>query len=67
MREDFHMDQGQPIKRPGTWAVWRQDDNGNRFEVARYGSKAEAAEHAADLESRGHRQTYWVASAAEPT
>lgn len=45
------------------WVVWRQDDNGNRFEVARKVSRAEAEELAAVMEARGHRQTYWVAKA----
>jgi hypothetical protein len=45
------------------WIVWRQDDNGNRFEVARRESRAEAEELAALMEARGHKQTYWVAAA----
>jgi hypothetical protein len=49
--------------RPRRWVVWRQDDNGNRFEVNRYGSRAEADEVAATMEARGHKQIYWVAEA----
>ena len=49
----------------GQWIIWRQDDNGNRFEVARRDSRAEAEELAATMEARGHKQTYWVAAAAE--
>jgi hypothetical protein len=45
------------------WVVWRQDDHGNRFEVARHDSRDAAQEHADELERRGHKQTYWVASA----
>jgi hypothetical protein len=48
---------------PGQWIVWRQDDNGNRFVVARRESREEAAELAATMEARGHKQTYWVAAA----
>ena len=48
----------------GQWIIWRQDDNGNRFEVARRDSRAEAEELAATMEARGHKQTYWVAAAA---
>jgi hypothetical protein len=51
--------------RSGRWIVWRQDDNGNRFEVARRESRAEAEELAATMEARGHKQTYWVATAAQ--
>jgi hypothetical protein len=46
------------------WTVWRQDDNGNRFEVARKDSRVEAEELAAAMEARGHKQTYWVAKAS---
>ncbi|GAA0428834.1 hypothetical protein Aca07nite_36970 [Actinoplanes capillaceus] len=45
------------------WVVWRQDDNGNRFVVARFASRAEAEELAAEMESRGHKQLYGVAAA----
>ena len=48
---------------PERWIVWRQDDNGNRYEVARKDSRAEAEELAAELEARGHKQLYWVAAA----
>ena len=52
------------------WVVWRQDDNGNRYVVRRFPSdeactadarlRAEAL--AAEMEARGHKQTYWVAA-----
>lgn len=43
-----------------TWAVWRQDDNGNRFAMSRGHSRQEALELVADYESRGHKQHYWA-------
>jgi hypothetical protein len=46
----------------GVWVVWRQDDNGNRYEVARLPSQAEAERLAQTMEARGHKQTYWVAA-----
>jgi len=49
--------------REDQWIVWRQDDNGNRFEVARRESRAEAEALAATMEARSHKQTYWVAAA----
>jgi hypothetical protein len=60
-----HRDQSQDDRRPqrGPWVVWRQDDNGNRFEVARRDSRAEADALAEMMELRGHKQTYWVARA----
>jgi hypothetical protein len=51
------------VGRRGRWTVWRQDDNGNRFEVSRHDSCAEAESVAATMEDRGHKQTYWVAAA----
>jgi hypothetical protein len=45
----------------GSWTVWRQDDNGNQYEVSRHGSRTEADSVAATMEARGHKQTYWVA------
>lgn len=50
---------------PDRWIVWRQDDNGNRFEVARKDSRTDAEELAAVMQARGHKQLYWVAKAAE--
>jgi hypothetical protein len=35
------------------WVVWRQDDNGNRFEVARRDSRSEAETLAAAMQARG--------------
>ena len=49
---------------PDRWIVWRQDDNGNRFEITRTDSRADAEELASVLEARGHKQLYWVAKAA---
>jgi len=43
------------------WALWRQDDNGNRFEVARLRSYAKACLQEQIFTDRGHKQTYWVA------
>jgi hypothetical protein len=42
------------------WTVYRQDDNGNRFVVSSFESEEAAKEHAAELESHGHKQLYWV-------
>ncbi|MFJ4676293.1 MULTISPECIES: SPOR domain-containing protein [unclassified Kitasatospora] len=40
--------------------VMRQDDNGNRFLLARGLDRAEAEALAAEFEARGHKQLYWV-------
>ncbi|MCP3766828.1 MULTISPECIES: SPOR domain-containing protein [unclassified Streptomyces] len=42
------------------WLVVRQDDNGNRYRVGRYATRAEAQKIADSLDARGHRQLYWV-------
>jgi hypothetical protein len=44
---------------PG-WSVWRQDDNGNVALVKAGLTRTEALRLTADLESRGHKQTYWA-------
>lgn len=42
------------------FALYRQDDNGNRIEMARFFTQREA-EHQRDVfEARGHKQFYWV-------
>ena len=42
------------------WLVIRQDDNGNRYRVGRYATRAEAQKIADGLEDRAHKQLYWV-------
>ncbi|MBT2448022.1 SPOR domain-containing protein [Streptomyces sp. ISL-43] len=42
------------------WLVIRQDDNGNRYRVGRYPTRAEAQKVADSLEDRGHKQLYWI-------
>ncbi|GGU81633.1 hypothetical protein GCM10010260_12600 [Streptomyces filipinensis] len=42
------------------WIVIRQDDNGNRYRVGRYATRAEAQKIADSLDDRGHEQLYWV-------
>ncbi|MDF1663416.1 MAG: hypothetical protein P1V97_16720 [Planctomycetota bacterium] len=42
------------------WAVWRQDDHGQRFLVAEKLTKEQAETLAIEFEKRGHKQYYWV-------
>jgi hypothetical protein len=43
-----------------TWAVYHQDDNGNRY-VVETGLSYEQAERLVALyEARGHKQSYWA-------
>ncbi|MGW0827979.1 SPOR domain-containing protein [Streptomyces sp. NPDC002845] len=42
------------------WLVIRQDDNGNRYRVGRYATRAEAQKIADRLDNQGQRQLYWV-------
>jgi hypothetical protein len=43
-----------------SWTVYRQDDNGNQFLVRSFETEEAAKQHAAELESHGHKQLYWV-------
>ncbi len=43
-----------------TWAVNRQDDNGNRYVVQRGLTRTEAERLVAQFEARGHKQVYWA-------
>ncbi|MER5933733.1 SPOR domain-containing protein [Streptomyces sp. NPDC002054] len=42
------------------WLVIRQDDNGNRYRVGRYATRAEAQKVVDSFDDRGHKQLYWV-------
>jgi hypothetical protein len=46
--------------REKTWAVYRQDDNGNCFVVSTRLSKEEAERLVTEFEARGHKQVYWA-------
>ena len=48
------------VARPAEWVVWRQDDNGHRFEVSRGHTREEAVRLVREFEARGHRQSYWT-------
>lgn len=48
----------------GSWAVHRQDDNGNRFVVRTGLDREEAIRLASELGARGHKPLYWIE--AEP-
>ena len=46
------------------WELWRQDDNGNRFVIARFDTSEAAEAEQRRFEALGHKQTYWVQAAA---
>jgi hypothetical protein len=48
----------------GGWELWRQDDNGNRFLIGRFGTAQAAEAEQRHFEALGHKQTYWVQPAA---
>ncbi|MER5883447.1 SPOR domain-containing protein [Streptomyces sp. NPDC001941] len=52
---------------PLPWQVIRQDDNGNRYRVGRYATEGEAQKIVDSLDSRGHKQLYWVERIGLPT
>jgi hypothetical protein len=45
---------------PQRWALWRLDDNGNRFLMESFDSRERAESAARDYTARGHKQAYWV-------
>ncbi|MET9830600.1 SPOR domain-containing protein [Streptomyces sp. NPDC006385] len=47
------------------WLVVRQDDNGNRYRVGRYATRAEAQKIADSLDGRGPKRLYWVERIAQ--
>jgi hypothetical protein len=53
---------GTPLSAPVpvSWTVMRQDDNGNRYELARVTSRCEAESLMRRYEARDHKQIYWV-------
>lgn len=50
----------------GAWELWRQDDNGNRFRIARFGTRESAEAEQRRFEALAHKQTYWVRPAPAP-
>ncbi|GAA0460252.1 MULTISPECIES: SPOR domain-containing protein [Streptomyces] len=42
------------------WLVIREDDNGNRYRVGRYATRAEAEQVADRLDDRRHQRLYVV-------
>lgn len=48
----------------GEWELWRQDDNANRFRIARFALREQADAEQRRFEALGHKQTYWVQPAA---
>jgi hypothetical protein len=45
-----------------SWAVWRQDDSGNRFLVEANLTEEQGRLLVADFESKGHKQAYWCSN-----
>lgn len=43
-----------------SFVVMRTDDNGNDFEVTRVATRSEAEALTRELETRGHKQLYWI-------
>ena len=49
-----------PSTEEGAWELWRQDDNGNRFRIGRFDTRARADAEQRRFEALAHKQTYWV-------
>ncbi len=50
----------EPSSAAPRWALWRQDDNGNRVLMRRFADLADAEREQRAYEARGHKQTYWI-------
>ncbi len=44
----------------GGWLLWRIDEHGNRFAMARFDTRERAEAAARDYAARGHKQGYFV-------
>ena len=53
----------QPYLGSPRWQLWRVDDNGNEFEVARFQSESYAKWIRSKYEAKGHKQFYFVRAA----
>ena len=54
------MESPRAVEQVERWALWRLDDNGNRFVVAVFANRDEAETTARAFEAHGHKQSYWV-------
>ncbi len=43
-----------------SFELWRLDDNGNEFLIARFPDRASAEARLRELSRGGHKQTYWI-------
>jgi lactoylglutathione lyase len=48
------------------WTLWRQDDNGSSAIISKHLAKSDAESKLAELESRGHKQHYWIEPDNDP-
>lgn len=58
-----HLPQARAALASARWALWRQDDNGNRVQIDTYATWEEADGAQRAFEARGHKQIYWVSAA----
>lgn len=58
MRPD--IDEPPAVSSAAAWALWRQDDNGNRVRIETFATREAALARQAEFESRHHKQIYWV-------
>jgi hypothetical protein len=57
---DDAIDPTDTAAEAGPWELWRQDDNGNRFRIARFATEVEANAEQRRFEALAHKQIYWV-------
>ncbi|MFY0569295.1 DUF7710 domain-containing protein [Archangium lansingense] len=58
--ERYEYFEGRLLSGKERWQLWRQDDNGARFRVQDFASRAEAVKALQKMESAVHKQGYWL-------
>jgi hypothetical protein len=53
-------DEKDRLHNPRPWALWRQDDNGNKFLISVKETREEVQKLQESYEKRGHKQYYFV-------
>ena len=47
------------------WILWRQDDNGHKFQIESFTDLTAAESAKSEFESHHHKQIYWLEEASE--
>lgn len=61
---DIHIPKSYGIndEKESLYSLWRQDDNGNSYRIESGLSKKDAERLCQEMESKAHKQVYWIES-----